>query len=247
MISLAQIAKPELIVDFLKKNTSLRDISEKILRKVVIDKAAAEKGISVTSEEIQVEADKIRREKRLEKASDTIAWLEEEMITAEDWEAGIEDRLLAQKLAKHLFAKDAENYFAQNRIDFEQVLLYQIVIPYEQLARELFYQIEEEEISFYQAAHSYDLDRSRREKCGFEGKLYRIDISPEISAAIFGGKQNEVVGPIKTDLGYHIVKVEEFIKPELTEEIHQKIIDELFEGWLQKETDYLLYSEKNSI
>ncbi|HEY9767039.1 MAG TPA: peptidylprolyl isomerase [Coleofasciculaceae cyanobacterium] len=248
MISLAQIAnQPELIVDYLKKDISLKDVCQKILHQIAIDRSAEQYAVTVTPEEIQAEADKIRHQQRLEKAADTLAWLKDCMITIEDWETGINDRLIAQKLAKYLFTKKAETHFIENRLDFEQVLLYQIVIPYEKLARELFYQIEEEEISFYQAAHCYDIDCIRREKCGYEGKLYRMDIMPEISAAIFAGQQGEIIGPIKTDIGYHIIKVEEFIKPELTPDIHQKIIDEMFAQWLESETNYLIHSHTNSI
>ncbi|AFZ34422.1 PpiC-type peptidyl-prolyl cis-trans isomerase [Stanieria cyanosphaera PCC 7437] len=247
MISLNQIPKqPELILDFLKKNISLREICQKILHQIVINRAAAERGIQVTPEEIQGEADKIRRQKRLEKAADTLAWLKEEMLTADDWEAGICDRIRAEKLARHLFAKEAEKHFAQNRLDFEQVLLYQIVIPYEKLAQELFYQIEEEEISFYQAAHYYDLDQKRRYQCGYEGKLYRWNILPEISAAIFASTQGQIVGPIKTGLGYHIIKVEEFIDPQLTPELHEEIIMKMFDRWLEGEVNYLLHNQTNS-
>ncbi|BAU62697.1 hypothetical protein STA3757_00480 [Stanieria sp. NIES-3757] len=238
--------KPKEIVDFLKKKVQLKEVYQQIIHQQIIQEAAQKANLAVTPEEIQAEADKFRRQKRLEKAADTLAWLKEQMITADEWEAGICDQLLVQKLAKHLFAQEAEQHFAQNRLDFEQVLLYQIVIPYEKLAQELFYQIEEEEISFYQAAHYYDLDERRRHQCGYEGKLYRWNILPEISAAIFASTQGQIVGPIKTELGYHIIKVEEFIEPQLTPELHQEIIKTMFDKWLEGEVNYLLYNQTNS-
>jgi parvulin-like peptidyl-prolyl isomerase len=240
------IIQPAIIVDFLKKTVKLKEVYQQIIHQQIIKKAAQKANLVVTPEEIQSEADRYRREMRLEKAADTLAWLKDRMITVDDWEAGIHDRLLAQKLARHLFAQEAEKHFAQNRLDFEQVLLYQIVIPYEKLAQELFYQIEEEEISFYQAAHYYDLDERRRYQCGYEGKLYRWNILPEISAAIFASNPGEIVGPIKTELGYHIIKVEEFIKPQLTPELHQEIIKKMFDKWLEGEVNYLLHNQTNS-
>lgn len=159
------------IFSFLKKDMQLKEVCQRVLYQRVIDQAARERGITVSPEEIQAECDRLRREKRLEKAADTLAWLADQMITADDLEAGIRDRLLAQKLAESLFSKEVEKFFAQNRLDFDKILLYQIIVPYQKVAQEVFYQIEEQEISFYHAAHLYDIDERRRQHCGCEGEL----------------------------------------------------------------------------
>ena len=231
------------IIDFLKKNLQFKSVSQKILSQKIIEKAALERGLNVTAEEIQTEADRFRLERRLEKASDTLAWLADEKISAEDWEAGIRDRLLAKKLAAALFTKEVEKHFAQNRLDYEQILLYQIIVPYEKLAQELFYQIEEEEISFYEAAHLYDIDQRRRQLCGYEGKLYRWSLKPDLTAAIFSTRPGELMGPFQTEQGYHLFRVDEFIPAELTEEKHKEIIDKMFKEWLTNELNYLRQSQ----
>ena len=230
------------IVCFLKEKIQYKDIYQKILSQRAIRRAAQERGIEITPDEIQAEADRQRLAKRLEKASDTLAWLADQMIAPDEWEAGIQDHLLTQKLAESMFASEVEKYFAQNKLNYEQVLLYQIVVPYERLAREIFYQIEEEEISFYHAAHLYDIEKRRRELCGYEGKLSRSHFKADIAALVFGADPGEVIGPQKTDLGYHLFKVEEFISAELTEERSQEIIQSLFQEWLVSEVNYLLHN-----
>jgi parvulin-like peptidyl-prolyl isomerase len=234
-------SQTEDIINFLKKKQTFKEIYQQVLHRKIIKKAAEARNITVTPEEIQAEADRFRLEHRLEKASETFAWLQEQMISADDWEAGIKEDLLAKKLAEHLFAEEAEKYFIQNKLDFEQVLLYQIIVPYERLAHELLYQIEEEEVSFYEAAHFYDIDETRRQQCGCEGKLYRWSLIPEISAVVFGAKLGEVVGPIKTEAGYHLLRVEKFIEAEFDSKTRQEIINNLFENWLEGELNYLLY------
>jgi parvulin-like peptidyl-prolyl isomerase len=231
------------IVSFLKKDIQLKDVCQRILYQRVINQAAQERGLTVTPEEIQAEANQLRREKRLEKASDTLAWLADQMITADDWEAGICDRLMAKKLAQFLFAKEAEKFFAQNKLDFDQILLYQIIVPYERLAHEIFYQIEEQEISFYEAAHLYDIDERRRQQCGYEGKLYRWSLKPDIAAVVFSAQLGEVIGPLTTEQGYHLLLVEEFLPAELTPERYQDIIDRMFKDWLTSELNYMLHSQ----
>jgi parvulin-like peptidyl-prolyl isomerase len=234
----------EEIVDFLKREMLLKDICQKIVSQKIIKKAAAEKDITVTPEEIQTEADSIRYGMRLEKASDTLAWLVDQMVSADEWERGIGDRLLAKKLAEHLFDREVEKYFAQNRLDFDQFILYQIVVPYQQLAQEIFYQIEEEEISFYEAAHLYDIDERRRYVCGYEGKVHRWNFPPDVAAAVFRSPipVGEILGPHKTEQGYHLFRIEEFIQAELSPLHRQEILDRLFKEWLESELNYSLHN-----
>ncbi|WP_367997182.1 peptidylprolyl isomerase [Planktothrix pseudagardhii] len=232
----------EEIISFLKRNLEFKEVYQKILSQKVINQVAEERGIIVTAEEIQNQANQQRYAKRLEKAADTLAWLADQMITSDDWEAGIREHLLAQKLAESLFTKDVEKYFIQNRLNFEQVSLYQIIVPYERLARELFYQIEEEEISFYHAAHLYDIEPGRRERCGYEGQLYRWGLKADFAAIVFAATPGEILSPVKTDQGYHLILVEEFIQAELTIERTQEIIQKLFKDWLASELNYRLYN-----
>ena len=240
-LSILSIEADEL-VDFFKKHIQLKELYEKILHQKIINQAAQERGITITPEEIQAQADQMRLEKRLEKASDTLAWLADQMMTPDDWEAGIRDRLLAKKLAEVLFSKEVEKFFAQNRLDFDQVLLYQIMVSDEKLAQELFYQLEEQEISFYEAAHIYNIDEKRKEQCGFEGKLDRWTLAPEIAAIVFAARLGEVIKPLKAEQGYRIFMVEKIIPAELTPERYQTILDSLFKEWLASELTYMLHS-----
>ena len=241
MINVSEVeVETEEVVFSLKKNILLKDVCHNILRQRLIYEAAQARNLTVTPEEIQVEADRLRQEYQLQRATDTLAWLADQLITAEDWEAGINERLLAQKLAEALFAFEVDRYFAQHRLDFEQALLYQTIIPYEQVAQEVFYEIEEEEISFYQAAHLYDTDERRRNHCGWEGAVYRWSLKPAISALVFAAQPGAVVGPIQTEQGFHLLMVEEFVPAQLTPETRQEILQKMFQEWLQNELNYLL-------
>ncbi len=232
---------PQEVVNFLKHDLSLKEICYKVLYQQIISATAQERGVVVSSEEIQAEADRVRHELHLEKASDTFNWLSGNMLTAEEWEVSIHDRLLSRKLKEALFAQDVESCFVQNRLDFDRVILYQIIVPYEQVAHELFYQIEESEISFFEAAHLYDLDPNRRYRCGYEGTLHRWDFEPAIAAVIFAANPGQVMHPIQTSQGFHLFLVEEFIPAQLTPDIRQEILQRLFQEWLTGELNYLLH------
>lgn len=235
------------IINFLKTEIKLKEICINLLSQRIIEKVARQKGIDVTAAEIEIEANRQRREKRLEKASDTVKWLEQQMLAPLDWEVGIRNHLLKQKLALALFSEEVEQFFIQNRSEFEQVIFYQFIVKDEKLAQELYYQIEESEISFYQAARLYDIDDFRKYRCGYEGKVYRWAVIPEIASLVFSTSPKQLVGPIKTELGYHLFIVEEYIPAELTPKRYQEILDKMFQQWLDAEVDYMYCNFELSI
>jgi parvulin-like peptidyl-prolyl isomerase len=243
MVNLSKlVVELEEIVNFLKSEMNFKAVYQNVLFKKLINYTAQEKRINVTPEEIEAEANRQRREKHLEKASDTLAWLADQLVSPDDWEIGISDRLLSKKLAESLFAKDVEIFFIENHLDFEQVSLYQILVESETLAQEIYYQIEESEISFYDAAHIYDIDIQRRKHCGYEGNIYRFALEPDIAAALFSKPPEELIGPLKSEQGYHLFLVDEFIPAKLTPERYQEILDNMFNNWLNKELEHMANS-----
>ena len=243
MINLSKASiEPDEMIRFLKGRLQIKDLCHNILCQKVVRQAAEERGIEVSTEEVEEEANRQRYAKRLEKAADTLSWLADQMVTADDWEGGIYHHLLTQKLADTLFDSDVEKSFVQNKLDYEQALLYQIILTDEPFAQELFYQIEEAEISFYHAAHLYDIEKRRRLLCGYEGRIYRKNLKADLAAVVFGATPGEITGPITTEQGYHLVMVEEFIEPELTQERHQEIKQRMFQEWLLSELNYMLHN-----
>lgn len=227
------------ILSFLKQTRQLKQICNHLLYQRIINQIAQKLGIDVTIDEIRAEIDRVRYENRLFQATDIFAWLADQLITVEEWEDGIRDLLLSQKLSRHLFSTEVERFFTEHQLEFDQVVLYRIAVPYEQLAREISYGIIEGEISFYEAAHIYDLDCQRRCFCGYEGRIYRNSLQPELSSLIFSAKPGDVIGPVTLDQISHLFMVEEFIPAELTPERHKEILDRLFQEWISTELNYL--------
>ena len=243
MSNIAKIfIEPDEIVNFLKTEMLLREIYERILFQRIINDVANNMAVNVTIEEIEAEANRQRREKKLEKATDTIAWLSEQLATPRDWENGIRDRLIAEKLAEELFSQDVEDFFRQKRPYFEQAILYEIIIDDVKLAQEIYYQIESAEISFYEAAHQFHLDEKCRQKCGYEGEVSRWSLPEKIADMIFTTPPKNPIGPIRMEKGYHLFMVEDFIAAELNTKKYREIIDQMFKQWLYSDLEYLLYS-----
>lgn len=223
------------VVDLLKRELSLHTICRQLMYQTIIKNKAQEFEIDVTDSEIQIEADRMRRELQLENAQKTIEWLQEKMITADDWEASIRDRIFTQKVADAMFGNAANREFQQRQLDYEKVLLYQIVTADSHLAQELAYQIEEAEISFFEAAHRHDSSEIRRRCCGYEGEVSRWELSADVAASVFGSPIQTVIGPMALEQGYGLFFVDALIQPELDEKVYRTICDRLFYDWLDAE------------
>jgi parvulin-like peptidyl-prolyl isomerase len=112
--------------------------------------------------------------------------------------------------------------------------MYEVVLDDEDLAMELFYSIQEGEMSFYDVAHKYIEDKELRRKGGYRGVLSRKDLKPEISAAVFAVTPPEILKPIVTSKGVHLILVEDIIERKLDNWLRNKLAADLFDDWLSK-------------
>ena len=85
---------------------------------VIVQKAVANAGISVSDDELQQEADSARRAAGLDKSADTLRWLRESDLSEEDFEASCEYRLVAAKLREQVTGDKIESYFETHRSEF---------------------------------------------------------------------------------------------------------------------------------
>ncbi len=225
----------EAIVSHLRQTFQFKEIKETLLCQEIIAWHAQHNDINVAPEEIQTEADHFRRIYHLEKASDTLAWLHKEQTSTEDFEVGLRKQILRRKLAEHLFSQKAEQVFAKNQLEYDRAILYQITFPSEALAYELLYRIQDQEVSFFEAAHQFDTDEQRARRCGYEGEVSRWEMKPDLATAAFGVTTGEIGGPVANDQGWHLLLIERILPAELSPALHQKLIEDSFKHWLMQE------------
>ncbi len=205
-----------------------------ISRKIIID-AAQETGIKVETEELQEAADSLRMMNKLENAEVTWSWLQKHGLSLDDFEELVYYNVLSSKLAEHLFTDKVEQFFVENQLDYAQIVMYEVVFDDLDLAMEMFYAIQEGEISFPEVARQYIQNDEIRRCGGYKGILSRINLKPEISTAVFAATPPQLLKPIVTSKGVHLINVEEIITPQLNKTLHLKIISHLFSEWLNQQ------------
>jgi parvulin-like peptidyl-prolyl isomerase len=225
------------ILHQVKLSCKIPSVIEEIVTRKIIADAAAEAGIKVEIEELQKAADNIRIRGKLKSADHTWAWLQKHGLSLDDFEELIYNNVISGKLAQHLFANKVEPFFVEHQLDYAGVVMYEVVLDDEDLAMELFYGIQEGEMSFYEVAHQYIQDKELRRKGGYQGIVRRKELKPEISAAVFAATPPQVLKPVVTSKGVHLIFVEEIIEPQLDEKLRYQTISDLFTRWLKQQLE----------
>lgn len=223
----------EEILHQIKLSCQIPSVIEGIATRKILANTAQELGIKVEPEELQQAADNIRLINNLRRTDDTWLWLQKHSLSLDEFEELVYATVISSKLAQHLFADKIEPFFIEHQLDYAQVVMYEVVLDDQDLAMELFYAIAEGEISFPEVAHQYIQDRELRRTGGYRGTLSRKALKPEISAAVFAATGPQILRPIVTSSGTHLIWVEELIQPRLDELIRYKILSDLFSEWLK--------------
>ena len=225
------------ILQQVKLSCQIPSIVEQIVtRKVVMD-AAAEAGIKVEAEELQQAADNIRLISKLKTADETWEWLNKNCLSLDDFEEMVYTNVISGKLAQHLFVDKIEPWFVEHQLDYAGAVIYEVVLDDEDLAMELFYTLQEGEMSFFEIAQQYIQDTELRRRGGYRGVVRRGEMKAEISAVVFAAKPPQVLKPIVGAKGVYLIWVEEVIQPQLNEKLRYQIISDLFGGWVKEQVE----------
>lgn len=243
-ISKTEVVSPAEIIKYLKLSCQMPDVFVGLINQKIIEQTASQEGISVDEQELQTAADQFRLEHNLITSKATVRWLEKYRLSVTEFEELVKNNLLEQKLAKHLFEDEVEGYFKAHQLDYNQVIIYEIVLSDFNLAMELFYGIQEEELSFWELAHKYIQDDELRRRGGYKGIKNRDQLEPEVASAIFSIKNNnlpQILKPIVIGQTTHLIFVEAIIEPVLDQALRDKILSQLFEDWLsQRQNQHII-------
>jgi parvulin-like peptidyl-prolyl isomerase len=223
------------VLQQVKLSSQFPIVVEAIASRQIVAQQAEKLALQIDTAELQKAADSFRLKNNLVTVEQTVAWLKQHGLSLDDLEALMHHTVLSAKLAEHLFSAQVGPYFAERQLDYDQVVLYEVVLQNADLAIELFYAIQEQETTFEEVARHYIQDKELRRKGGYRGVLKRADLKPEISAAVFAASAPQLLKPIAIGKNSHLVFVEEVIQPQLDEALRSQILSELFSEWLKKQ------------
>ncbi|PLR73908.1 peptidylprolyl isomerase [Bacillus sp. UMB0728] len=190
------------------------------------------------------------------------AALEQSGVTEAGIAEDIEKYLKTEKLLEpriDLKEDEIKAYFEENKDQYaqqEQVKASHILVEDEATAKEVKSKLDKGE-EFADLAKEYSTDASNAESGGELGYFGKGEMEAAFEEAAFALKANEISGPVKTDYGYHIIKVED--KKEAKEAVYEDskeaakkaLFDERMQteyyNWLEeKKEEYKIEKNRNA-
>jgi parvulin-like peptidyl-prolyl isomerase len=220
------------ILEQVKISRKMPEITEQIIINRIIRDEAEKAGIKVEVKELQEAADDFRARNKLIRAKTTQMWLEMNRLSLDEFENIIRLEILSNKLRDLVTVDKVEEYFYQHQLDFDRVVLREIILENKELATELYYSVREGELKFQEVADKYIKEVELRRKGGFLGSFRRKDLNPVLVSVFSITSYPQVVKPIPTALGFSLIWVEEIIKATLDDEVQKEIQSQLFKVFL---------------
>ncbi len=118
-------------------------------------------------------------------------------------------KVLQKNLANKVTDSTAKKYYEAHKSRYSSDLVHaqHILVSDEQQAREIMKKAKEPNADFQELAEKNSKDPSVKNNRGDLGFFGRDKMVPEFTEPAFEAKEGQIIGPIKTQYGYHIIKV----------------------------------------
>ncbi|WP_309086900.1 peptidylprolyl isomerase [Domibacillus sp.] len=249
-----KITKDELYDSLVKMYGA--DAAESLIADKIVEKEATKEKVQVTDKEIQEELDATIESYGGEEAYKSA--LESSGMTEADMKEEIKVYLETVKLLEpriEITDEEIETYFDENKDTFttsEQVEASHILVDDEATAKEVTAKLADGG-DFESLAKEYSTDTTSAENGGELGYFGTGEMTEEFEKAAFAMEIGEISEPVKTDYGYHIIKVTgkkeakaanlEDSKEEIKETLKQEKMSSEYTTWLEeKKKDYDIYN-----
>ncbi|MCP9917489.1 peptidylprolyl isomerase [Cyanobium sp. ATX 6F1] len=145
---------------------------------------------------------------------------------------GFEARL--QRASETLWASEVASLFLQHRADFDQVVMSVVRIDDADLATELFFQMQEGELSFPELVENYaqGLDRTNR---GIIGPIRVQQLNPLLAKVVRRYKPGVLIPPLDVNGRVHLMRVESLQPAQLDGPLQDQLLIRLRSQWLSQQ------------
>jgi parvulin-like peptidyl-prolyl isomerase len=237
-----------------------RLLLDKIIEERLIVQRADELGISVSTEEVEAAVKTIMDREMLNEEMFQNA-LEKGGMNLEEYHERIRSQLLVSKVFNNqirmktvVSPEDIEEYYQEHAAEYrtpERIKMRHILVirnegEEEEEARaraEKILSLLEPGSDFQEVAREYSEDSSRH-KGEISGYIQRGDTLPELEKVLFAMEEGEISPPVKTELGFHILKLEnkdpartrslQEMTPEIIDLLTEEKTKNRYDDWLME-------------
>lgn len=201
-----------------------------LIRARLLAQGAEELGIELTDDDIEAKREEIVAEVGGEEAFEEVIEtnnLTEDTVTSQLRDLALQD-LVAEELTADLDVDDdeIEELYAQT---YGTASARHILLETEEEAEAALGRVEAGE-DFGALATELSTDPSAQQNAGDLGEFNRGAMVPEFDEAVFSAEAGDILGPIQTDFGFHVIEVLERDDGPPLSEVEDELRDQLLEG-----------------
>ncbi|MBO3462274.1 peptidylprolyl isomerase [Aetokthonos hydrillicola Thurmond2011] len=211
-----------------------------LVREVIIDNALA--NFQLTQEETMQAYKQFYQEHKLNAEVDLQAWLESRGLERQHLNHLATRNIKLERFKKSTWGENLDSYFIQRKAKLDRVIYSLIRVNDMGLAQELYFRIQEGEQSFSELAREF----SEGPEAQTGGTLGPVELGtphPMLANLLASSQPGQLLPPTRLAEWIVIVRLEKFFPAMLDESIQQRLINELFENWLQNQVKE--YLQKN--
>lgn len=220
------------VLNYLQRSGKLRTFLGEILRQYVLEEAfQISNEFDIDPAQIDRHITEFRSMHQLVSDEDFQAWLIQQDLDFTAFYDRVTVALKVEKLRTQVAEPKLIEYFIENKLFLDRLVLSRIATDSKHLADELKEQILEKHLTFEQSAQEYSLTNEKIFN-GMLGLVSRGSLPDELRAAIDLAKPGDLIGPIEIEQHWCLFRVEKLLPVSLDGELKQELIDAIFEQWL---------------
>lgn len=206
-----------------------------LLREVLIDQAIA--AYCCTSEEEQAALQRFLSQHQIVALEAQTTWLAQHKTTLEEVIARLKREIRIEKFKRDYWESQLEAYFLQRKDQLDQVIASIIRVIDRDVALELYFRLAEREQTFAEIAATYSQGAEAQTQ-GVIGPVELGQLHPDLAEHLRRNRSGQLVEACIAEW-YVIAQVQQFIPAQLDESMRQRLLDELFEQWLQQQLEIM--------
>ncbi|MBD2105127.1 peptidylprolyl isomerase [Leptolyngbya sp. FACHB-261] len=207
-----------------------------LLREIIIDQAVA--AIQCTPEESDRACQQFYEHKQLNSEAARSAWQVQAGLSTEQVAAMTTRNLRLEKFKQATWGNKLEPYFLQRKTQLDKVIYSLIRTQDPGTAQELYFRIREGEQSFGDLAREHS-QGPEAQTGGLIGPAELSTPNPALARMLCVSQPGQLWPPTRLGEWLVIVRLEKFVPARLDPAMKQRLLNELFESWLQAELDRL--------
>ncbi|MEH2140744.1 peptidylprolyl isomerase [Nostoc sp.] len=228
------------LISLLASYQMLPQLQRELILDEAIDQSSRSANVAIcTPEEVAQAKQQFYAEKQFKNEEDIQAWMAHQGVTPEQLEVIITRKLKIEKFKQATWGNKLESYFFQSKAKLDKVIYSLLRTQDVGIAQELYFRIQAKENSFADLAREYSLG-PEAQTGGLVGPIELNALHPIMVQMLSSSQPGQILPPTRIAEWFVILRLEKFIPAQLDEFMKVRLLNELFETWLQEQQKQIM-------